>query len=238
MLRGLVIALLIANLVFWAWKQPAIAQALGLPQQQDREPERLLRQIRPELMQLIPPPSAEAVASGVAASAPANAAVASAAAPSTAAFDGQACLEVGPLNPPQISTATRALQQAGVAPGGWAEIRRDIPGRWVIAMGRFESREQLQRKLAELQRLQLKPQEATGTLAPGLILGEFSSTQAAQERLTQLKERGVRTARVVSLAEGRVEVRLRADQLSPTALSKLRATTAADAALRWRACEE
>jgi hypothetical protein len=237
MLRGLVIALLIANLVFWAWKQPSIAQALGLPQPQDREPERLLRQIRPDAIRLVPLPPAEAASSAAAASAPASA-VAASATPENAPFDGQACLEAGPLSPAQIPPATKALQQAGVAPGGWAEIRRDIPGRWVIAMGRFETREQLQRKLSELQRLQLKTTEATGDLAPGLILGEFSSSQAAQERLGQLKDRGVRTARVVSLAEGRVEVRLRADQLSPTALSKLRATAAADAALRWRACEE
>lgn len=236
MLRGLVIALLIANLGFWAWKQPTIAQALGLPQPQDREPERLLRQIRPDAIRLQPLPAAASAAPVTAASAPAS--VAASAAAEAASFDGQACLEAGPLSPAQIPTATKALVQAGVAPGGWAEIRRDIPGRWAIAMGRFESREQLQRKLAELQRLQLKTTEATGDLAPGLILGEFSTSQAAQERLSQLKERGVRTARVVGLTEGRVEVRLRADQLSPAALSKLRALTAADAPLRWRACEE
>ena len=56
MLRWLVIALLVANLGFWAWKQPSIAQALGLPQQQDREPERLLRQIRPDAIRLVPLP--------------------------------------------------------------------------------------------------------------------------------------------------------------------------------------
>jgi SPOR domain len=235
MLRWLVIALLIANLGFWAWKQPSIAQALGLPQQQDREPERLLRQIRPDAIRLVALPPAEAASSAAAAAASAAAA---SAAPESVSFDGQACLEAGPLSTAQIPTATRTLQQAGVAPGGWAEIRRDIPGRWVIAMGRFESREQLQRKLSELQRLQLKTTEATGDLAPGLILGEFSTSQAAQERLGQLKDRGVRTARVVGLAEGRVEVRLRADQLSPTALSKLRAAAAPDAALRWRACTE
>jgi hypothetical protein len=210
---------------------------LGLPQSQDREPERLLRQIRPDAIRLVPLPQAEAASSAAATPAPTSA-VAASAAPQTASFDGRACLEAGPLSPAQIPTATRALQQAGVSPGGWAEIRRDIPGRWVIAMGRFESREQLQRKLTELQRLQLKTSEATGDLAPGLILGEFSTSQAAQERLGQLKDRGVRTARVVSVAEGRVEVRLRADQLSPGALSKLRAATAADAPLRWRACEE
>ncbi len=236
MLRGLVIALLIANLVFWAWKQPSIAQALGLPQPQDREPERLLRQIRPDAIRLQPLPAAASAAQATAASAPAS--VAASAAAETASFDGQACLEAGPLSPAQIPTATKALVQAGVAPGGWAEIRRDIPGRWAIAMGRFENREQLQRKLGELQRLQLKTTEATGDLAPGLILGEFSTSQAAQERLGQLKDRGVRTARVVGLAEGRVEVRLRADQLSPAALGKLRASAAADAPLRWRACEE
>lgn len=237
MLRWLVIALLLANLGFWAWKQPTISQALGLPSQQDREPERLLRQIRPEAIRLAPLPSVEA-ASSPASTPTAARAAASAAPPDSASFDGQACLEAGPLSPTQIPTATKALMQAGVSPGGWAEIRRDIPGRWVIAMGRFENREQLQRKLSELQRLQLKTTEATGELAPGLILGEFSSTLAAQERLSQLKARGVRTARVVTQAEGRVEVRLRADQLSPSALSKLRATAAADAPLRWRACEE
>ena len=236
MLRGLVIALLIATLVFWAWKQPTIAQALGLPQPQDREPERLLRQIRPDAIRLQPLPASASAAQAAPASAPAS--VAASAVADAVSTEERACLEAGPLSPAQISTATKTLVQAGVAPGGWAEIRRDIPGRWAIAMGRFESREQLQRKLGELQRLQIKTTEATGDLAPGLILGEFSTPQAAQDRLGQLKDRGVRTARVVSLAEGRVEVRLRADQLSPAALSKLRAATATEAPLRWRACEE
>ncbi|TDM05757.1 MAG: sporulation protein [Ideonella sp. MAG2] len=236
MLRWLVVALLVANLGFWAWKQPTIAQALGLPQSQDREPERLLRQIKPDAIRLVPLPGAEAASSPVVALSAGSAASSSPASPP--AFDGQACLEAGPLNPAQLPTATKALLQAGVAPGGWAEIRRDIPGRWVIAMGRFENREQLQRKLGELQRLQLKTTEATGELAPGLILGEFSTAQAAQDRMAQLRQRGVRTARVVSLDEGRVEVRLRADQLSPTALGKLRASAPAEGPLRWRACEE
>ena len=57
MLRLLVAALLVANLVFWGWHFPPVARALGLTGiEPGREPERLQHQLHPErpLLQVIP----------------------------------------------------------------------------------------------------------------------------------------------------------------------------------------
>lgn len=239
MLRWFVILLLLLNLGFWAWHQPALRAGLGLPESADREPQRVSRQINADAIRVVPP---AAPASG-AASAPlkpptvgAPASAASAASAAAAAAPTLACLESPPLAPQQVALATKALQLAGVAPGGWVELRRELPGRWAIAMGRFESREQMQRKAAELDRLKLSYTEASGELAPGLILAEFDTHPAAQERLSELQSRGVRTARVVSLAEQRSEIRVRADRLAPATLTALR-NQPTTAPLRWRACE-
>jgi hypothetical protein len=54
MLRALVIALLAANLAFYAWTQGWLSGVLGLPPEGDREPQRLAAQIDPNALQIGP----------------------------------------------------------------------------------------------------------------------------------------------------------------------------------------
>ena len=57
MLRALVVLLLLANAVFFVWARGW----LGVPpQHSDREPERVLAQVRPELLTVLPPSTASA----------------------------------------------------------------------------------------------------------------------------------------------------------------------------------
>ncbi|OGA98748.1 MAG: hypothetical protein A3E79_05760 [Burkholderiales bacterium RIFCSPHIGHO2_12_FULL_61_11] len=54
MLRALVLALLLANLGYFAWTQGLLA-AYGFAPASQSEPQRLSQQIRPEAMQLLTP---------------------------------------------------------------------------------------------------------------------------------------------------------------------------------------
>ena len=234
MLRLLVALLLLANLVFWALGRDDVARALGLDSPSDREPARLARQIRPEAVKLLN----AAGASGPAASAASAAAALS-------------CLESGPLSDAEAAVATRELQQAGVPAGAWVDMRRELPGRWLLYMGRFADREQVRRKSLELQRLSLPFEEVLDVpeLSPGLLLGSFDNDAEAQARLAQLRARGVRTARVLPQSAPGAEHRLRVDRLAPEQRARLQALAAsaagpspgssaasAGAARRWSAC--
>jgi hypothetical protein len=62
MLRVLVVLLLAANALFFAWTQGWLDSVVG-PARPEREPQRLAAQVRPELMQVLPPVGASAVPS-------------------------------------------------------------------------------------------------------------------------------------------------------------------------------
>lgn len=242
MLRLLVAALLIANLLFWAWHQPAVTEVLGLapPGHGERKPERLRKQVRPEAVRLLPPALATTDTSRGAT--PASAASPDSASPpvaaSAASGDDTLCLEAGPLNDSAASAAARQLAQAGVPAGAWVDVRRELPGRWVVYMGRFTDRETLQRKLEEVQRMNLAANElrSPAELAPGLTLGEFGAQADAEARLDRLQARGVRTARVLQLPSPGAEHRLRAERVERSAAEKLAAQEPRNGQARWQPC--
>lgn len=234
MLRLLVAALLVANLLFWAWHHTPVAQALGLSAgDSSREPERLQRQFHPEAIQVLKP-GARPVGAGPAAGMTLVSTAASASAPSPAAL----CFEAGPLNDAATQLATRELGQAGVPAGGWVDMRRDLPGRWIVYMGRYAERETLQKKTEELQRLGLTAAElkSPAELAPGLALGEFGTQPDAQAGLERLHARGVRTARVLQLPASSVEHRLRVEGVAPAVAERLAALSGQAGGTRWQPC--
>jgi hypothetical protein len=243
MLRLLVAALLIANLLFWAWHQPAVSDALGWapPAEAGREPQRLQRQVRPEAVRLLPAAAAggrPAPAMLLASSGVASAAEATAANAGPAPAEAGVCLEAGPMTDEAASAVARALAQAGVPAGSWVDVRRQLPGRWIVYMGRYPEREALQRKLDEVQRLNVTATElrAPAELAPGLALGEFGTQADAQARLERLQARGVRTARVVQLPSPGAEHRLRAERLDRATAEQLAALEPRRGQARWQPC--
>lgn len=243
MLRALVVALLLANLAFWAWHFPPVADALGLGgQAEGREPERLQRQVRPEAIRVLPaerPAVAQAAATGLTpvsdAAAPASASPASAAAVPAA---GAVCVEAGPLAEAAAQAAIRELTGAGVAAGSWVDMQRELPGRWIVYMGRYTDREALRRKSEELSGLGITATEVRrpAELAPGLAMGEFGARADAQARLDRLQARGVRTARLVQLPSPGVEHRVRVDRLEPAAAERLAALAGRPNVTRWQPC--
>ncbi len=186
MLRILVAALLAANLGFYAWSQGWLDGVVGARSIGDREPERMARQLHPELVQVLP--NRDAAPSTDAGSA------------ATAASSG-VCLEAGPFSDVEIAAALAAAKDA-LPDAGLADVKTDKSGTWMVYMGRYADREALARKEAELKRRNL-PYDLvrdTAALAPGLSLGRFEERNAAVNALNQFALQGIRTARVIEVA--------------------------------------
>jgi hypothetical protein len=183
-LRALVVLLLLANLAFYAWTQGWLDEVVGTRSIGDREPERLTRQVRPELVRILPPSAASAAAASVAAASAAS-----------------TCLEAGPLDDAGLPAA-QAAAQTSLPSGSWVMTKVEQPGSWMIYMGRFADREALDKKIDEIKRRKLPYEEIQGNpaLAPGLSIGRFDSRAGADKALEQFAQQGVRTARVVELA--------------------------------------
>ena len=98
MLRALLAALIVANLVFFAYARGTL-DVFGLRSLGDREPERLDRQVRPQSIRLLPTvPAASAVA------------------------DATTCLET-PVFAATESPAVEAVLASSLPAGSWSDVR-------------------------------------------------------------------------------------------------------------------
>lgn len=178
MLRLFAAAIVVANLLFFAWSQGWLAPVFEPPQHGDREPQRLAAQVRPDAVRVQPLPAA---ASGAA--------------------ERTVCLAAGPYGDAELGIAEAALLAAGVPASTWQRDTLQPPGGWLVYMGPFADTAALRQKDEELRRMKLVAEEVRtpADLAPGLALSRHASKGAADEALQQFLARGVRTARVVSL---------------------------------------
>ena len=194
MLRFTVLALILANLVFYAWSHGWLA-AYGLAPVDQTEPQRQSQQIRPEAMRL--PGDADDARSERASSAQAAAPTAAAPDATPASVAPLECLQAGLFSEAE-SAALRNRLQASLPAGSWSLAPSFEPGRWLIYMGRYTEAEALAIKRSELARLGVGFQPVTlPPLAPGLSLGTFASQAEADSALARLSAQGVRSARVV-----------------------------------------
>lgn len=189
MLRLLVLALLIANAGFWAWRQGWLAPLhtlIGARPEGEREPERMARQVRADAIRLIP---AEA------ASAPRRAPTPPLPGPEPAvpSAPSTACLEAGPFDAAEVGPI-ESLVKAALPGGGWTV--RELAPPWWVAMGPYPDVEQLQKKRDELLRRGIAPGQPAGTRL--LVLSRHDGRAAADAELAALSARGVRTARVMA----------------------------------------
>ena len=198
MLRALVLALLIANLGFWAWTQGWLDNVVGVRAGGDREPERLARQVKPDTVRILPPAAPASVAASAAAPTP------------------LACLEAGPFTPTEAIAAEAALKAAlpALPAGRWADITTDKPGSWIVYMGKYASNDNLTKKEDELKRRRVDYTEIRDLpgLAPGLSLGRYDTHAAADAALAAFTQQGIRTAKVVEATAPSVSHMLRVDQ--------------------------
>ena len=237
MLRLAVIVLLLANAGYYAWSQ-GLLKDWGFAPEEQAEPRRVTPQIRPETLQILrvtpgrnaPPTSSQA--------APAGAAVASSSASSSpsspSAPDTGKCLQAGVFDERQAEALRATL--APLPQGSWQLDPTPIPGRWMVYMGRFADLETMDRKRAELRARKVDHDRAGGTLEYGLSLGRFSSKEAAERELTNLANKGVRTARVLQERPDATGFTLRLPAVTDALRPQLEPLRTAMAGKTLRAC--
>ena len=244
MLRWLLMALLAANLAFFAWTQGWLDSVVGVRASGDREPGRLALQVRPDSVVILTPnaaATAAAAASAASATPPASGtSPASSASVASGAQRSTSCWEAGPFTAPQLASAEAVL--AGVMPAGaWSRVPVDAPGSWTVYMGPYPSADLRSKKEAELKRRGLKfeplqlPPELTAEqrkslgaqLIPGLSFGRYTSMAAAEVALSEFNASGVHSARVVELLKPYAAQSLRVAQAEPSLATRLEGLTAA-----------
>lgn len=221
MLRWVIWLLVLANAGYFAWSQGYL-DTLGLKPTEQREPERLTQQVKPEALRLLNGPKAEAAPQPPVA--PVAAPVVTAPEPASA----PKLPEPAPVAAPAVDNGARACWQAGGFTGTQAELLRaelallGLPasgfsftevrsgGRWIVYMGRYDNQQQLDRKKEELRALGVTYREITAAgLAPGLALGTFSTEAAAQQARQKTERDGIRTAKVAQERAESVSTNLR-----------------------------
>jgi hypothetical protein len=167
---------------------------LGTP----REPARLRQQVRTERMELqpVPPASGAAPAGGTRSAGPAGKVVATSTA--SAGSDSQ-CVEIGGFS---TQAARRAAED--LSGGTWQveQFERREQVRWWIHLPAQPTRENLERKLAELRRRNVTDYSVVTSGAPEaesftVSLGLFREREHAEHYLEMLRGQGVRTAVLV-----------------------------------------
>lgn len=222
-LRVAVLFLLFANLLaLAAWKGWLGGGASS------GEPERLSNQLSPEKIRLVVDARPAAVAPAAAPTLPLAAQTPvpqpeKAPVPVAPEADAAppACVAFGGLSADQAAELSARIAKAG---GGFklSETRAGTPSSWWVHIPSQGNKEGAERKAAELRRLgvdDLFVMQDAGPNQFAISLGLFKNEAAANRQLTQLKEKGVRSAQIATRGGGalRVEVRGPSDSLSSLA---------------------
>ena len=238
MVGRLVVLLLVANVAWFAWSQGWL-RVLGLAPTVQAEPERLERQVRPESLTLRPLDAASAAAPAPAPAVPAQPAPAPeppvAAAPPPPAPAPGVCLQAGVFNEQQADAVRRAA--ASLPAGSWRLEPVQLPGRWMVYVGKLADADAVRTKRSELRDLGVDTDRPGAALEPGLSLGRFSSEEAAQRALTDLGRKGVRTARVVQERRDTPAYLLRLPNADAALRQQVRGLRGALAGKELRGCE-
>jgi len=188
MLRLFVLILLLANGVYYAWSQ-GLLKGYGFAPVSQSEPQRISAQIRPEALKVLPGDDARKTETAA----------------STPTSDQPAeCLQAGPFDDTQ-TLALRKTLEAALPVGAWQLDAVVEPARWIVYMGKYADAQAVATKRTELASLNLKVEPLVNpALEFGFSLGAAETRGGAEARLEALKQRGVKTAKVV---EERPEVR-------------------------------
>jgi hypothetical protein len=199
-MRGLLIALVVANLLVLAWSLDVLP---GVSRHREREPERLRQQVHPEAVQLITPTAASAALQAAAAQRSNVTAAAPGAAAASAAADASAtvCLEAGPFATGEVAAAERGLRELKWPSLEWTPQRSERGGSYIVYQGRFADDTAMARRRDDYRRQQITAEEVRNSpdLQPGLQFGRYDTRAAADAALAQLGQQGVKAARVVTI---------------------------------------
>ena len=198
MLRLVVLLLILANGLYFAWSHQIFSE-LGWGKTQQTEPHRLQQQINPERIQVLgmndlrAQDKASNTLTSLADSSPNPASTATSA---KAPVNAQ-CMQTGVYNDKQLELL-RAKLSALMPPNSWRFDELAPQQNWLIYMGKYASGSMFELKKAELKKMQLSFTPINeGAMALGISLGRFQSQADANQSLNALSKRGIRTAKVV-----------------------------------------
>ena len=214
-LRVLVLALLLANGLYfgWSWLAGGGSSSAGSTRE--------ARQVRPETVRVLRPRRGDC---GPRRGRPRAAT--------------HRLLEAGPFAPEQIADAERQL--AALPPGSWQRNSIERPSAYAIYQGRFASVSAAQARRAELAQLAIDAEPVTqpDDLAPGLALGRYDRRAEAEAALAGQAARrvpGADSARITTLPAA-AEHWLRVEAPGPALASQLAALPSAELAGGFRPC--
>jgi len=185
-LRAAFLALVLLNVAFFAWSRYLA------PTDATADPQPLERQISPEKLKVVAPPELPAPAPAAAAR-PAPAPTLAAAAP--VAFK---CLEWGSFTLTDAPRAEKALEPFALGPR-LAQRRTEESAGWWVFIPPQPNRASALKKAAELKALAVDDYFIVQEEGPNrwaLSLGVFRTEDAAQARLSALRNQGVRSAQL------------------------------------------
>lgn len=236
-MRLLVAALVAANVLVLAW----VLGWVG-PGTREREPERLAAQVTPDAVEVVragaasapaaagtnmpaprPAPTAPASSPPEAAAPAASAPGAAAPAASAATNERTACLEVGPLAAGEVAAAERALRDLQSSGLAWTQQKSERGGVFIVYLGKFPDEAALARRRDELRKAQIPFDElrSASDLQPGLSFGRYDNRAMADTALEELRNRGVKAARVVTLTPPAAVTMLRVERAEPALATRL-----------------
>lgn len=219
-MRLFVLALLLANGLYFAWSQGLLLD-YGLGPAPQGEPQRLSQQIAPDSVRLLTTAQYQRVQEQL-----------------KAEQMHRECLQAGPLDAAQAD-GLRTLLGASLPPDAWRLDDITLAPRWIVYMGKFANASLLAKKRAEMVALKL-PLEGLQNpeLEPGLSLGAHESRAAAEAALAALKARGVQTARVLQERDASSAYLLRLPAVTAALSPKLADLRTALGDTPLRSCEE
>jgi len=216
MLRALVLVLLLANVMFFAWARGWLGAP---PRQAESEPARLTAQVRPELLKVLPAPAASVAVQA-------------------ARVAALACLETGPLAGADLIAAEALLAAAPAPVGSWARIEPAPLPSWLVYIGRLPDAAVRRAREEELRRLDLivEPLSAPPDLAPGFVLSRHGTREEALAWLNARATPALRGVRVVQLQAPAPGVRLRVARAPADLADRLKALPPEALAGGFRPC--
>ncbi|CAN5160265.1 hypothetical protein BH11PSE10_BH11PSE10_08940 [soil metagenome] len=181
MLRALLAGAILLNALFFCWTQGWLDEVVGIKARGDREPERMARQLHPERVQLLLPPSEASAA---------------------LAGSKRACLVLGPLDgDAALAAASQALAKAAIIPADWQDQASELAGVWAVATIRLPSKDFQARKEETYKKLKISYEDLAGppNEMPSLVLSRHASEKAAAAALENFSQRALKGLRVLPL---------------------------------------
>jgi hypothetical protein len=218
MLRLLVLLLLLANCLYFAWGHGFLS-ALGLAPAQQSEPQRMTQQIEPDAVRLLSPKELKRIEEQV-----------------RADQSPKECMQAGPFNENESSKLRQALGDALPAEA-WSLEESPVAARWIVYLGKYANAEALAKKRGEIAAMNFKIESLDNpALEPGLSLGGFATKADADAALARLSARGLHTARVVQERTESLAYRLKLPAVGAALKPKLAELRSALADMPLRPC--